>query len=139
MMSDMTTNPPTPGPVETRLERVIVKPARDSRLIELLCEYKVRKQEAADAEQRFKDLKSAIASELEDMYPAGARPTKGYEIPATLMYPELTINYKTQEYLPGGEIKKHFPEIYDTFKRESRFTDVREKIQGNGGPRGRKR
>jgi hypothetical protein len=127
----MTDNPTVPA----RLERVIVKPVRDSRLESLLCEYKIRKQEAADAEQRFKELKAAIGSELEDMYPAEVRPAKGYEIPASSMYPELTVNYKTQEYLPGGEIKKHFPEIYETFKRESCFTDIRERQQGKGGRR----
>lgn len=121
--------------VPARLERVIVKPVQGSRLEGLLCEYKFRKQEAADAEQRFKELKSSISAELEDMYPASNRPAKGYEIPATQMYPELTVNYKTQEYLPGGEIKKNFPAIYDAFKRESTFVDVREKQIGKGGRR----
>lgn len=129
----MTDNNTVPAP----LERVIVKPPRESRLEALLCEYKWRKQESADAEQRFRELKSAIAAELEEMYPAEARPSKGYEIPATQMYPELTINYKTQEYLPSGEIKKNFPDIYDAFKRESQFVDVREKQLG-GGPKRRR-
>ena len=134
MLSGMTDNSTVPVP----LERVIVKPPRDSRLEALLCEYKMRKQEAADAEQRFRELKSAIAAELEDMYPAEVRPSKGYEVPATQMYPELTVNYKTQEYLPGGEIKKNFPEIYDAFKRESRFVDVREKQVGGARHQGRR-
>jgi hypothetical protein len=133
-MQGMTDNHTVPAP----FERVVVKPTRDSRLESLLCEYKLRKQEAADAEQRFKDLKSAIAAELEDLYPAEVRPSKGYEIPASSMYPELTINYKTQEYLPGGEIKKHFPAIYESFKRESSFVDVRERQIGGQRHGGRR-
>lgn len=130
ILQGMTT--PSPVPATQRPERVIVKPARYSRLEALLCEYGHRKQEAADAEQRFKELKAAIAAELEDMYPFEVRPSVGYEIPATSMFPSLSISYKSQTYLPVGDIRTNFPAIYEAFKKESTFVEVRESQKGKG-------
>jgi hypothetical protein len=50
--------------------------------------------------------------------------------------PELTVYYKSQWYLPDAPIREMFPEIWEGFKREKHFTEVREAQAGR--PRGRR-
>jgi hypothetical protein len=113
-----------------RPERVIVKPPRDSRLEALLCLYESRKAEDARTEREFKELKAAILAELEDIFTGSARPETAYEIAPTVMYPALTVSYKSQEYLPVSVIREHFPEIFEKFKvRKPTFAEIREARQ----------
>jgi hypothetical protein len=50
--------------------------------------------------------------------------------------PELTVYYKSQDYMPDSVIREHFPDIWEAFKKEKHFSEVREKPAGR--PRGRK-
>lgn len=108
-----------------RPEHVIVKPPRDSRLESLLCLYEARKQAAAQAEAEFKELKAAILAELEGIYIGDARPQASYDISGTQMYPGLAVTYKSQEYVPAAVIRKHFPEIFEQFKQEKEYSEIR--------------
>lgn len=120
-------------PESTAPERAIVKPAANSRLEGLLCEYEQRKSEAAEAESKFKELKAAIVAELEGLYPdESTRPTVAYEIPSSLMYPALVMQYKVQWYLPADSVKTHLPEFYEAFKKEKSYPELRESQKGKG-------
>lgn len=139
ILTSMTTPETTPelcdetAPESTAPERAIVKPAANSRLEGLLCEYEQRKSEAAEAESKFKELKAAIVAELEGLYPdESTRPTAAYEIPASLMYPNLIWQYKTSEYLPAASIKEYLPDVYAAFKKPKNYWELRESQKGKG-------
>jgi hypothetical protein len=114
-----------------------VKPDADSRLEALHSLYNSYKDAAAAAATQFAELKKAIAAELEAQYPGKSRPSHAYVVPASMYGPELTIYYKSQYYLPDASVRDHFPEIWDQFKREKKFTEVREAQAGK--PRGRRK
>lgn len=120
-----------------RPERVVVRPAADSRLEGLHAQYEVLKQAEVDAKQAFSSLKNAIAAELEALYAGDDRPSDAYEVPASIYGPALTIYYKSQVYLPSDPIKQFFPEIYNQFKQQKVFTEVRasQAGQSRGGRR----
>jgi hypothetical protein len=124
------------GESPDRPERVIVAPEPDSRLQSLLAEYEQRKTEAEEAETRFRELKAAITSELEDRYQDDDRPVKGYEIPATAYNPAITVSYRTKEYLPAAKIREHFPKIWDSFKQASQYAEV--SVSRKGQRRGKR-
>lgn len=120
-------------------ERVIVQPARESRLESLLCLYEQKKTAAQDAERTFKELKSAIAAELETLYSdLDKRPTQAYEIPGTVMYPPLVLQYKESWYLPVDSIRDNLPNVYEAFKKRKVYQELRESQAGKGRrPRGK--
>jgi len=117
--------------------RAIVQPVRESRLEGLLCLYSQYKSEFAEAKQKFDDLKDAITAELEGLYPDEAtRPTEAYEIPASIMYPGLTWQYKESWYLPVDAIRDNLPNVYEAFKKKKSYKELREAQTGRrGGPR----
>lgn len=124
---------PDAGPESSAPERVIVKPVRNSKLEGLLCEYAQRKAEAAEYEQKFKDLKAAIIAELEAAYPdPETRPTEAYEITASQMYPALTLQYKKSWYLPVDSIRDNLPQVYAAFKKLKTYAELRESQKGKG-------
>jgi hypothetical protein len=119
-----------------RPERVIVQPSQDSKLEALHSLYNTLKQEETEAKRKFRELKSAITAELEALYPGDERPSHAYVVPASMYGPELTVYYKSQDYMPDSVIREHFPDIWEAFKKEKHFSEVREKPAGR--PRGRK-
>lgn len=124
-IQSLSASSPEPEP-EGRPERVVVKPPPNSRLEALLCEYSSRKKAAQEAEAKFKELKAAIGAELENLYPPEQRPSEAYEIPPTMMYPEITFQQKKSWYLPDGVIREYLPQVYDTFKKEKAYWELRE-------------
>jgi len=119
-----------------RPERVIAKPEADSRLEALHAQYEPLKQAEIEAKRKFSELKAAISAELETLYSGDARPEHAYVVPASMYGPELTIYYKSQYYLPDASIRDNFPDIWEQFKREKKFTEVRASQAGR--PRGRR-
>jgi hypothetical protein len=103
-----------------RLETVIVTVPKDSRLEALLCmEGKARDAHDA-AEANWRELKSAIAAELQGLYPGDAAPTKSFEIPGGPMWAGLTVSWRNgKEYLETGLIKQHIPQVWEAFKKQS--------------------
>jgi hypothetical protein len=126
---------PEAAPESTRPERVIVKPPKDSRLEALMCEFAMRQKAAQDAAQKFKELKEGIAAELEALYPEEIRPTEAFEIPGTFMYDAITMNYKSEPYLPAAAIREHLPQVYDAFKKFKVYSEIRVSQRGKGRPR----
>ena len=124
------------GTEDERPERVIVQPGENSKLEALHSLYNVLKQEETEARRKFKELKSAITAELEALYPGDDRPSHAYVVPASIYGPELTVYYKSQDYIPDSVIREHFPSIWEAFKKEKKFSEVREAQHGR--PRGRK-
>lgn len=122
---------------DPRPERVMVKPGTDSRLEALHSVYNTLKQEETEAKRKFSELKKAITAELEALYPGESRPSHAYVVPASMYGPELTVYYKTQDYMPDSLIRENFPEIWETFKREKQFSEVRESQTGR--PRGKRK
>lgn len=120
---------PVPPPASAP-ERVVVKPPRDSKLEGLLAQYKPFKDAKEQAENRFKELNKAITSELEDMYQGAKRPTEAYEVPASTMWPALTVAYRVKEYLPAPKIREFLPAVYKAFATTSRYSEVRESTVG---------
>jgi hypothetical protein len=121
-----------------RPERVIVQPGADSRLESLHALYNSYKQDFQDAKERFESLKKSIVAELEKQYTEDDRPSHAYEVPASAYGPALTIYYKSSEYMPDSAIRDNFPDIWDQFHREKKYSEVRESQAGKsrGGRRG---
>lgn len=102
-----------------------MRPPADSRLEALLCLLEEKSQDAARASRELKELKAAILAELEGVYVGPARPSKAYDIGPTSMYPGVTVSYYSQEYLPAAPIRENFPDIYEEFKQQKNYTDIR--------------
>jgi hypothetical protein len=116
-------------PPADRLETVIVTVPKDSRLEALLCtEGKARDAHDA-AEANWKELKSAIAAELQALYPGDAAPTKSFEIPGGPMWATMSVSWREgKEYLETGLIKEHIPQIWKAFKKQGRgYWELRRK------------
>lgn len=112
-----------------RLETVIVRVPKDSRLEALLCmEEKARDAHSA-ADANWDELKSAITAELQAMYPGDAAPTKSFEIPGGPMWHGLTVSWRNgKEYLETSLIRQHIPQIWDAFKKQSKgYWEIRRK------------
>jgi hypothetical protein len=110
----------------TRPERVLVKPDPDSRLAGLLCLYEMRKAAADEAEKAYDELKKSILAELLELYPDEAtRPSKAFDIPGNEQHPPLSYTFKSQYFLSNPLIREHMPAVYDAFKVEKTYWELR--------------
>jgi hypothetical protein len=110
-----------PADEEKQPARVLVKPPAESRLETLLCEFEVKQAAAKQADDAFKELKSAILAELRSLYPGKTAPTEAYDIPGTRMYPSIVFSFKSQPYLPTGKIKDYLPAVYEAFRANKTY------------------
>lgn len=108
-------------------EVLIVRPEKDSALETLLCLYEQKKSAKNAAEEAWEEYSKALSGALR-AYNSDEN-VKAYEIPATRMYPSLSVSWREgREYLPTELIKKHIPQVWDAFKQRTRgYWDIRVK------------
>ncbi len=108
-------------------EVCIVAPAKDSPLETVLCLYQLRKDAYDAAEAAWDEYKSTLTNALR-AYNSDEN-IKVYEVPATRMYPALTVAWRAgREYLPTELIKQHIPQVWSAFKQSTRgYWEIRRK------------
>jgi len=127
----------TPAQLTGVPPRVVVVVPKDSRLEGLLAQYKPLKAARDEAAEAFDANSKAIRAELEEMYPPEKRPSEAYEIPASLMWPQLTFAYKEMKQLATKQVKQLLPVVYNAFTVTRSWWELRESTSGK--PRGGRR